>query len=131
MTKKTQRVVIVYPNSDTEIRHVPRGVDFQDRQGRIYKPAGVGDVLKIRVYGIDYHFALYQAGIPKPRPYWVLPSPGLSGRDLMNLEGEWIVNLLRRALMGTDKITAKDWLLIGLCGLSVGIGAINWWSLTH
>ncbi len=113
------RVAIIQPSGNVHFMKVRDGHRFTDDKNNRYEPPTRGDFGKVSLFGIDVEIALYQSGIPKARPAWILPSPGLTGQDLQNVDGDWLLNLVRRALEENAKLQAKEWLILIACGISV------------
>lgn len=124
------RVAIVKPSGNVEFKRVVDGQRFQDSSGNRYDSPKRNDICKVNILGIDFEVALYQSGIPKARPAWILPSPGLTGQDLNNVDGDWLINLVRRALLENEKEQLKNLILMILCGVSalasIGAAIMSW-----
>ncbi len=120
------RARIVMPDGQLVKVNVNPGADFM-KGGKRYVAPGPGDTILETLLGFSYFVALYQFGVPKPRPYWIEPSPGLTGDDFENVDGEWLPKKIREALEDKRAQEIKMNVLIGLGFAATGAAGLAAW----
>jgi hypothetical protein len=92
-----------------------------------YKKATSRDILnlpsRLGKWGSARRIVVYPASSPKPYPLGAgevtLAPEAYRARDVMNLEGGYWPNMLARALGLAQKMTPKDWIIIGLVTVNI------------
>src|SRR6185503_19368722 len=108
MTKKLIHAFVIYPSGFVTHRKIAPDENFELKDQTKYLAPEANQVARCRFLGKEWAIACYQHNTPKARPFWTEPSPGLTAADFQNIDGEWLVTMLRRAMKGDSKLGTKD-----------------------
>ncbi len=123
---KQIRAKIVQPSGRAVKVRVNHGENFSYK-GQRYEAANAEDLQLEEFAGFAWHTAIYQKGVPKARPYWIQPSPGLTGDDFENIDGEWLVKVIRQALKDDRAEQIKLTVVLFFAGGGFAAASLGCW----